>query len=59
MEKFLKICSELRNQDMLSYRRVDNWFRHLCYNTNKNIYYPIELIRVHKQQVPAGVLQFA
>ena len=56
MEKFLEICSQLKNNSKLNHKKVNAWFNYLMWNTDKNRYYSIDLIRVPKQEYPAMLL---
>ena len=58
MPKFLRICHVLKRGNRLDYRRVNEWFRYLQWETNRDKYFPISLIRYTPQETPAAMITF-
>ena len=57
MKKFILICSGLRDTKRLTFSNVKGYLYYMQYESNKNKYYGMELVKFPEQNVPYAILE--
>lgn len=56
MKKFITICSGLRDTSRLTFSNVKGYLEYMQYLTDKNKYFPMDLVTFPVQKIPYAVL---